>query len=327
MRALFSAFILMLVAETALAASCETVNYRCEASLSSAVSRAGRATVMVRIPGHNQCTGTLVNNVRGDGRPYILLARHCAANATDSQLPNLAQTMEISYRYESSCGDTQPLDPIVTVGATHRAAYRDAWLVEANTAPPAEAEAYMAGVYLSSGTRRAFGVHHGNGQPKQFVEQQIVSGNIVYLVLGLLGETLQTWKTDLLRGSTPHGASGSALFDESVRVVGLLSGGNSCAGDRRGNDYQQLAEVWNGGGSAAKGLKAWLDPDRVGVQGIAGTSAKGLTNNTPRPPSVIEGDLPAANESGGGGGSFGLLGLLSLLLIAAARPLLGRRNR
>lgn len=317
MRSIFCCILLLWGAEAAAQASCTSVNYRCEAANSSVVADAGHATVMLRIPEHGQCTGTLLNNARGDGRPYILTARHCVSKAQDAQLPALAQAMEISYGYETACGSSETTVIARTTGAIHRASHGDAWLVEALTAPPADAEAYLAGIYLAGDTRRAFGVHHGNGGAKQFVEQQVTASSVIRLLLGLVSQTLQTWATDLLRGSTPNGSSGSALFDEQARVLGTLSGGVNCAGSGTGNNYQQISEVWNGGGTAASGLRAWLDPDRVGVQSIAGSPAKGLSTETPHPPAVVEGSV----DGGGGGGSIPPVVVLALVLGVALRRL------
>lgn len=309
--------LLSALAGAASAAACPAVNYSCEALESPAVERAGAATVMLRFPGADQCTGTLVNNARNDDRPFILTARHCAGDMDDGGLPALAGAVQITYRRQAGCGDGVRVAELVTYGAAHRATYQDAWLVEALDPVPAAAAAYFAGVDASGANRGThFGVHHGSAGAKQFVEQRVESGNILYLILGQLGIVATTWHTSLLSGSTPYGASGSALFDETARTSGVLSGGVICSGDISGNDYQQLAAAWNGGGSEATSLQPWLDPDRTGIKIIEARAA-----GAPAPGDAGAGsgaDTPPSTGSGGGG-AFGSSALALLGLLASLR--------
>lgn len=267
--------------------ACDLINYSCEAATSDVIARAGRATVMLRIPNGSQCTGTLVNNGRNDDRPFILTARHCAGLGL---LTEPAGGIEITWGLEAPCSDAAGIPPVTTTGAIHRATYQDAWLIEALDAPPPAADPYFAGL---NATRQIgsmyFGVHHGNGRAKQYVEQQVASGNIQYLISGLLGLIASTWHTNLIRGSTPFGSSGSALFDGSARVFGTLSVGAICAGDLLGNEYEQLDAAWDGG-SADNSLSPWLDPDHVGFRQLAGR---------------WPGQVPTAPDGSGGGGSDG----------------------
>jgi hypothetical protein len=295
--------------------ACQPVNYSCEAQSSDVVARAGAATVMLRFPGASQCTGTLLNNARGDGRPFILTARHCAI---DGDLDALAGGVEILYGHELGCDGKPVGTPVSTVGAIHRAVYQDAWLIEALDPPPASVEAYFAGFNATDryGTDY-FGVHHGNGHAKQFVEQRVESGNLLYLVSGTLAWVASTWHTGLLRGSTPFGSSGSALFDTQGRVFGVLSGGAICAGDAKGNDYQQLSAAWTGDGDAGSSLRPWLDPDQSGAKTISGRSVD--DDSTPAAPA---GEPAADAEAGGGGG-----GALSTLMLGVLLAALGARRR
>lgn len=277
-------------------AACDVINYSCEAAKSDIVSTAGRATVMLRIPNGSQCTGTLVNNGRGDDRPFILTARHCAALGA---LTEQTGGIEIIWGFEAPCSNAAATPPIKTIGAIHRATYQDAWLIEALEPPPPAAAPYFAGLNATGQIGSMyFGVHHGSGRVKQYVEQQVASGNIQYLVSGLLGLIASTWHTNPLRGSTPFGSSGSALFDGSGRVFGTLSAGAICAGDLLGNEYQQLDAAWDGRGTAENSLSPWLDPDRVGFRLLAGRYP-GQAPST-----------PGGDGGGGGGGDGGGGGLL-----------------
>lgn len=299
----------------AVAAECSVVNYSCEAPASTAVQRAGAATVMLRFPGASQCTGTLVNNGRNDDRPFILTARHCAGPVADAQLDALATAVQIIYRREAGCDDGTRAAERVRYGAMHRASFQDAWLIEALDPVPAEAAAWFAGLDVDGAADGArYGVHHGNGGYKQFVAQQVQAGNLLYLVLDTLGILVNTWHTRLLAGTTPNGASGSALFDDATRVSGVLSGGVICSGDVQGNDYQQLTVAWAGGGTRSTGLKSWLDPDATGFRLLSARGAQAA-------PADQGGEEGAGNGgAAAGGGAYGaLLPALAALLRGAAR--------
>ena len=44
---------------------------------------AAASVVRLEIPGSGSCSGTLVNNALGDGRPLLLSARHCVGETQD----------------------------------------------------------------------------------------------------------------------------------------------------------------------------------------------------------------------------------------------------
>lgn len=314
------AWLALAVAGSAAAAGeCPAVNYSCEAAGAPIVARAGRSTVMLKVPGAYQCTGILINNGRNDGRPFVLTARHCAG---DGDLDEAAAAVEIVYDHELPCGGTASTQTVSTFGAIHRASYEDVWLIEALDAPPVAADAYYSGFNAGSAYGSDyFGVHHGNGRAKQFVEQRVTSGNLLYLVTGLLGWVSSTWHTDLLSGSTPHGSSGSALFDADGRVFGVLSGGSICAGDSTGNDYQQLATAWEGDGTPDTALKRWLDPQGVGFRQLDGRwpEEAGETPAAPGP-----GGSASSGSGASGGGAFPALGLL---FVAVVLRVVGVRSR
>lgn len=80
------------------------------------------------------CTGALVNNVREDGTPYFLTARHCIRNAQE------ASTIDAVWDYRSaSCNEATPprLSFARTIGATFLASdpLTDATLVQLSSVP------------------------------------------------------------------------------------------------------------------------------------------------------------------------------------------------
>lgn len=308
----------LILALPAIAADCTAVNYACQ--MDPAVSEAGRATVLLKIPGVGQCTGLLVNNARGDGKPYILTARHCAGGSTEaSESPQVrAQGIEIYYRYEAACADGAVTWAAMQTGATHRASHGDAWLIEGNAPIPSGFGAWLAGIDLREPqSTAAFGVHHAALLPKAYVDSELIGASQTYLAYDSVQMPVVTWQTRLLGGSVDIGASGSGLFDASGRALGLLSLGTACAGDGAALHYQQLGDAWTGGGTAATSLSAWLDPDALGVVRMDGADADPLPLQ-PHAPEVLILKSETAGDASGGGGAMppvALFLLLALLLL------------
>src|SRR5690606_15683897 len=124
------------------------------------------------------------------------------------------------------------------------------------------------------------------------------------------GPSIPAWQVSRWsQGTTEQGSSGSGLWNESRRVVGVLSGGSAaCSGsvdDGRSDFYARLDRQWQANAAADGQLKAWLDPIGSGAREIAGRSADGRSD-------------------GGGGG--GAIGLVSLLLLCGMRLTAGWRR-
>ncbi|MEC8422502.1 MAG: hypothetical protein VX000_01930, partial [Myxococcota bacterium] len=69
-------------------------------------------------------------------------------------------------------------------------------------------------------------------------------------------------------GTTEGGSSGSPLFSEEHRVVGVLTGGQAACGNDASDWYGRLAYAWEDGSSSNRRLKDWLDPDDRGDETI-----------------------------------------------------------
>jgi hypothetical protein len=123
-------------------------------------------------------------------------------------------------------------------------------------------------------------------------------------------QTIQAWSVNWAQGITEEGSSGSGLWDQNHRIVGVLSGGSSACGTTGPDVYGRLDQAWvaNGtGGSLAK----WLDPNNTGTRIIDARDASGPT-----------GPSGGGDTIGTGGGSAA-----SLLLLAPVVLLRRRRAR
>lgn len=275
-----------------------------------------RSVVLLQIA-DTVCSGNLVNTTAQDDRPYILTATHCGVTAG-----NAAQITAYFNYQTSSCGGAPDgsLDQNVT-GASllFQHTGSDHTLVRLNSAPPLTYQAYFAGFDASSSAipQNGRGIHHPSGDEKRIstYDSQTTKTSVRLAGRATVDAFGVTWST----GVTEPGSSGSGLWNENKRMVGVLSGGAASCGDLLGTGasagpdyYGRLHVAWTAG------LNTWLNPAGSGTAAIAGknqtsTSGGGTTTGG------SSGGGPT-DSAGGGGGSFGAgLALLALGLMRFAR--------
>ena len=216
------------------------------------------------------CTGTLLNNTRHDGKPYVLTAHHCiSTNAA-------AQTAIFVFGYESpgcNAGDGMVNKSIsgasLKVTTDH---YLDFSLLEMSSAPPLSFEPYYAGwktgLVPPSSTVT---IHHPQGDVKKIA----IDNNAP--IIGNFGEGYDAfthWKVlNWESGTTEKGSSGAPLFDNNHYVIGSLSGGLATC-DNPVNDYFSVFDYAFSKYSLSDSthLKPWLDPDNTGATTCNGLS-------------------------------------------------------
>lgn len=246
------------------------------------------------------CSGSLINNVRGDGTPYFLTAEHCSVNGNSANF---------YFNYESDVcrtgnesGTALPLLGDVVAGAEVVAENpeSDFTLLLLDEVPPAE-----FGVYFSGWDRRdlsptmATGIHHPAGDEKRLaIEMDAVVDSAIPVSFGrpsfgpnTYWEVLE-WDT----GITEQGSSGSPLYNQNNRIVGQLGGGAlfNCPGAEEGSDiYGKLSASFDLGSTPESSLETWLDPDGTAVQTLNGT-------NGCEPPAVSVFGPESAVEAGEG---------------------------
>ena len=309
------------------AASACTVNAAC--STDAALQQWAGAVVAITIGNSATCTGTLMNNSSGDGRPYLLTAKHCYTTTGGTDPVRAAASLRMAWNAVTPCGtplaSAWGIGTPVTEGAQHRAEYGDAWLVELNTRPPESVAPWYAGFdardQVPSG--ELVGLHNGNGLQRQLLSTRSAPRLTRNVADFLGGFQLLGWGFSPQQGAAAPGASGSSLFDAEGHVIGTLSTGITCEAGTPQVTYARLAQAWAGDGSPAGSLRPWLDPTNSG-QAIAGKSfsVPAIVPSVPTVPAAPS--TPAAGAAGGGGG-FGLPLLLGLLLAGSWRAALRRQ--
>lgn len=286
-----------------------------------------RSVVLLQIGGV-VCTGNLVNTTAQDDRPYVLTATHCGVNSGN------ASSIIAYFNYQTStCGGIPngSLSQTVT-GASLQFQHQrsDHTLIRLNSAPPLAYSAYFAG-YDASPTavpQSGRGIHHPNGDEKR-ISTYTTRATRTPVTVGSAG-TVDSFAVTWSAGVTEPGSSGSGLWNENKRMVGVLSGGAATCGTlglgaSSGPDYYGRLDVaWSAG------LGSFLNPGGSGVTSIAGknqasTSGGGGSSGGGVPIGGGSSGGGSTSSGGGGGGSFG--GGLVLLALGIARMLSLRARR
>ncbi|HAU57096.1 MAG TPA: endoproteinase ArgC [Comamonadaceae bacterium] len=222
-------------------------------------SRSVMRMIFVRDAKTYLCSGTLLNDIRSSGTPYLLSASHCISTQVE------ASSLITDWFYRSAACNSG------TVGAgaqrrmggatlLHANAETDSSFMRLNDAPPAGV--VYAGSYfgsLDAGLSLA-GVHHPKGDLQKFSQGYLLrfstcSGELCYASDRNQGTFLTMgWH----QGVTEGGSSGSGLFHtigDKRYVVGQLYGGASSCQAPAGQDHYGRFDV-----AYRSALKQWLNP-------------------------------------------------------------------
>ena len=226
------------------------------------------------------CTATLLNDVPGDRKNYVLTAAHCMSSQTE------AATMRVYWNYQSTVCITNNGWSFAQnqTGASLRATRADAdfTLVELNQAPNPDWNLFHAGWDASNiAPSASIGLHHPQGDVTK-VDNSPTPPLTVNNCIGTGGLSNNThWLTGPYdQGTTEGGSSGSGLFIPSNdagghgrRLIGVLSGGSAACFGTQPDDgvdcYGKFSSAWDGSSSSNR-LRDWLDPAASGTKTIAG---------------------------------------------------------
>jgi len=148
-------------------------------SCDNTYSTIGQSVCLLIINGNTYCTGTLINNTKQDGTPYLLTASHCFGGNQNAN--DLTTRLELSTRvvaflnYESPrCqNNIRGSDDFSVSGSVSRAISPDIdfSLLELTEMPPSDYRPYLAGWSRDSTSAAGVpftGIHHPFGEVKKY---------------------------------------------------------------------------------------------------------------------------------------------------------------
>lgn len=265
------------------------------------VSNESRGVVMMIVGGTSIGTGSLINNKRNDGTPYILTASHVIndnfANEDNINVVDAnCQNTVVFFNFTSPLGDKniRATEEQSLFGTSLVAYNKDVDMVllkieglvdngKGEKTIPKEYKPYFNGWNIEKSPKSPyFAIHHPMGTTKRYSQAKDENLNIedYEVYAGVLFKHFEKkhWminKWDI--GTTAGGSSGSPLFDRQGLIIGALTGGSSYCSAPHNDAYYALKEVWFGdaqGADKKKYLSYWLDPDGTGETYCNGLDGK-----------------------------------------------------
>jgi lysyl endopeptidase len=225
-----------------------------------------RAVVMILADNSNNrvCTGTLINNAREDGTPYVLTANHCPITPNNIFVFNYDSPTCIPPS-DGITNETVSGCKLIANNSSITAS--DFHLVKMNTVPPASYKAYYAGwSSIDQPANYSVSIHHPRGDVKKIaLDHQAVQSSGYYGGGNDHWEVLE-WDT----GTTENASSGAPLFNEQHRIVGQLHGGDAKCLLPVSDYFGKFSYSWDTDSDTLHQLKYWLDPDDTKVNVLDG---------------------------------------------------------
>ena len=223
--------------------------------------------------GGGLCSASLINNTLNDRTPYVLFADHCVSGSASDYL--------FLFNYQSNTctgtfdSESQSVSSSTLLVNENIDSGPDFALLEISAYIPDSYNPYYVGwSKVNSAPQDVFGVHHpGAGIKKITLDATNVNSNGYY------------WEFQYNDGRIIPGSSGSPLFDENNRQVGIASYiyTNYCdpspdcyCSQQYSHGYGRFDSAWD------MGLNIYLDPLNSGIDYIDGISISGINiSHTP----------------------------------------------
>jgi lysyl endopeptidase len=212
------------------------------------------------------CTGALINNVRKDGKAFLITANHCIP------LANTGYNTLAIFNYEKdSCGGNKTSANQSISGMWLRATTTkiDFSLLELGEKPPYSFSPYYVGWSIDTlGISNETAIHHPQGDVKKISHSSSAPFTDDF---GNGYEYNSHWRINRWNiGTTEAGSSGCPLFDQNHYIIGTLTGGLATCQDPDSDYFQKISKAWADFSAPSQQLKYWLDPDGTGTRKLAG---------------------------------------------------------
>lgn len=258
------------------------------------------------------CSGSLVNNTKEQGVPYVLTAAHCLVGSTFSATEGSYDASIFYFNYEEpSCtnGVSQPSLSQTMVGSSIKAFIplkegSDAALLQLNSSIPNSYKVYFNGWdYRNKVPANGAVIHHPNRDVKKIAKYESKGPNPAVNIASITVEEIVCASSAHFQviyngsGVTQSGSSGAPLFNENGLIVGTLSAGSSDCVYRYGSSgnviagpyspdyYGRFYMHWDKYQSdevnppQTRNLKTYLDPEGKNPGYLAGYDPNGIAGN------------------------------------------------
>lgn len=230
------------------------------------------------------CTGTLINNTKQNGEPLFFTARHCVDN--DQSLSGYETWIFLFNHYDPNCtgnGSTVSSSLVQSVTASEIISSgipndinSDFLLLKLNTTPSflSSIGATYAGWDVSNTQNSSsVGIHHPMGDVKKISR----STNPLLVDPSLPYHWQVNWNQN--EGITEFGSSGSPLFNDKHKVIGVLRTGTSSCTNKGPDVYLKFSKAFNDNPKFSEAL----DPLGLGIDQLAtySPSGQGQQNSDP----------------------------------------------
>jgi len=229
------------------------------------------------------CTGTLMNNSRGDMMPLFLTAAHCLVSDTTDA------SMVFYWNYETSVCDGIPdgsLDQSQS-GSTFISRWdnletgSDFALVKLDDMPSTNFNVYYSGWdNRDQSYTGARVIHHPLGSVNPQNSEKRISIENDTLTITTYNGTEEDLTANYLQvgawdaGTTEGGSSGAGLWNTNHRLIANLSGGSaSCSELTEPDWFGRFASHWLGNGNRENQLAAYLAPDNIIIATLDGVNS------------------------------------------------------
>ncbi|MFN5849634.1 MAG: trypsin-like serine peptidase, partial [Chitinophagales bacterium] len=247
------------------------VNSICPEASPFYLENSATCKIVVNTPNYiGYCTGTLVNNTKEDGTPYILTANHCMGKSSLNDLGD----WEFHFLYHSSTCRNPLVEPIPLVfkgaeliaqsGSEGGEKSSDFLLLKLkNPLSGGFAFTFLGWDRIDSLPKNGICFHHPDGDIKKMSTYSFTNISSFKGIVPSTHFSLE-WN-EMLSGNsvTQGGSSGAGLLNENKLLVGTLTGGGSyCNPQVMGPDYfGRLSYHWDKFGKKdSERLDVWLDP-------------------------------------------------------------------
>lgn len=273
------------------------IEAKCESDHFAIALDASLQTLYVAGRGLSMCSASMINSLGNttatNCKQYVLTASHCQSNGSgigDTTNTAFSQTL---FRYnfqKTTCTSTTDALVETLTGASFRARSPydgnrpiadmegDFLLVELRSRPPENWGTKLAGWdiggqldYSVNSTERYVGFHHPAGDIKKTSWTKELSRTGQFFT--------QQFPANASQGGIARGSSGSSLFNNNNRIIGIASTAGdddpTCGGGF-GNpnlpdfllriNYYRISHAWEFAPSPTQQLKVWLDPANTGAR-------------------------------------------------------------